>query len=275
MMRFIFITNSPELAAYVVGRGVDRVMVDLELLGKVERQGHLSTVISRHDFDDIARVRAAIPGKELMVRLNPVNDCTEEEVDRAVELGADVLMLPMFRTAYEVERFCAYVSKRARVCLLLETAAGASALTDIIAVSGVDEVHIGLNDLHLDLGHTFMFEPLAYGLVDDIAGAVCAAGLPLGIGGLARAGEGLLPADMLLAEHVRLHSTGAILSRTFHRNSASVTDIVRQMNFAAETSKLQKAYEKYRQSSMEELLAVHHEVAARVAMIVQSKPGGS
>jgi len=274
-MRFIFITNLPELAAFVVARGVDRVMVDLELLGKIERQGHLSTVISRHDFDDIARVRAAIPGKELIARLNPVNDRTEEEVDRAIELGADVLMLPMFRTAREVEHFCTFVRKRARVCLLLETVAGASALADIIAGSDVDEVHIGLNDLHLDLGHAFMFEPLAYGLVDEIASTVRAAGLPLGIGGLARAGEGLLPADMLLAEHVRLQSTGAILSRTFHRSGASIADIEQQMNFAVEISKLQKAYESYCQFSMEELLAVHHEVAARVAMIVRSKPGGS
>jgi hypothetical protein len=275
MMRFIFITNSPELARFATERGVDRVMVDLELLGKVARQGHLSTLISRHDFSDIARVRASIPGKELIVRLNPVHNGTQAEVDRAISLGADVLMLPMFRTVQEVELFCAFVGKRVRVCLLLETAAGAAALESIVSVEGVDEVHIGLNDLHLDLGHSFMFEPLANGMVDNIARIIHAAGLPMGIGGLARAGEGLLPAELLVAEHVRLHSTGAILSRTFHRNSLTVADVERDMDFTVEVDKLQQAYQSHSKASKEELLAVHREVSARIATIVRSKNGGA
>ena len=275
MMRFIFITNSPELATFVCERGVERVMVDLELLGKIERQGHLSTVISRHDFEDIAKVRAAIPDKDLIVRLNPVHSGSQDEVDRAIDLGADTLMLPMFRTAREVETFCSFVDKRVRVCLLLETAAGISDLDEIVAISGVDEVHIGLNDLHLDLRNTFMFEPLTNGIVDIAAKKIRSAGLPLGIGGLARAGEGLLPADMLIAEHVRLQSTGAILSRTFHRNSTSVSDIEREMDFAMELMKLQDAYRNYQLVSSATLSEVHIEVSERVSSIVRSKTGGT
>ena len=273
-MRLIFITNVPELAAYVSERGVERVMVDLELLGKVERQGHLSTVISRHTFDDVARIRRAIPDRNLMVRLNPLNLGSRDEVERAIDLGADVLMLPMFRTAQEVEQFCALVDGRVRICLLLETAGAADNVADIVRVQGVQEVHIGLNDLHLDLGRTFMFEPLADGLVDRLAGAITDAGLALGIGGLARAGEGLLPAEMLVAEHVRLGSTGAILSRTFHRNRLTVQDLEAEMDFADEVAKLQDAYRAFGQSSSDELRAIHHEVASRVAGIVRDKAVG-
>lgn len=275
MIRYIFITNSPELASFATARGVDRVMVDLELLGKVERQGHLSTVISRHSFEDVPRVRAVIPGKELIVRLNPVHEGTGKEVDRAISLGADILMLPMFRRADEVEHFCRLVGGRARVMLLLETAKAAENLKQILAVPGIDEIHIGLNDLHLDLGLNFMFEPLANGTVDGLAAIIGESGLPFGIGGLARAGEGLLPADLLVAEHVRLGSTGAILSRTFHRNSATVADIEKEMDFAFEVARLQDAYQAHRRASANELRALHEDVAARVASIVRSKTGGA
>lgn len=273
-MRFIFITNVPELAEYVSYRGVERVMVDLELLGKVERQGHLSTVISRHTFDDVARIRRVVPDGNLMVRINPLNLGSRDEVERAIDLGADILMLPMFQTAKEVEQFCALADGRVRICLLLETAGAAANVADIVGVQGVQEIHIGLNDLHLDLGRTFMFEPLADGLVDQLAGAITGAGLALGIGGLARSGEGLLPAEMLVAEHVRLGSTGAILSRTFHRNKLTVQDLEVEMDFAAEVAKLQNAYRAFGQSSPDELWAIHQEVASRVAGVVREKSAG-
>lgn len=271
MMRFIFLTNSPELAQFVAARGAGRVMVDLELIGKVERQGHLSTVISRHTFDDVEKVRKAIPKTELIVRLNPVHEGTAAEVDTALARGADVLMLPMFRTAVDVQRFCQAVGGRARILLLIETADAVANIKKILAVPGIDEVHIGLNDLHLDMGLTFMFEPLANGVVDIIAASIREAGLPFGIGGLARAEEGLLPADLLVAEHARLGSTGAILSRTFHRIGATVAEIEADMDFAAEIAKLQAAYTLYTGASAAELMAVHQGISARVAEIVRLK----
>ena len=39
--------------------------------------------------------------------------------------------------------------------------------------------------------------------------------MPFGFGGIARIGEGDLPSDHILGEHVRLGSTSVILSRTF------------------------------------------------------------
>ena len=271
MMRFIFITGSPELAAFVAERGVDRIMVDLELLGKVERQGHLSTVISRHSFDDVAAVRAAAPHSELMVRINPLHEGTAAEVDRAIALGSDILMLPMFRTAADVERFSNLVAGRNRICLLLETADAASAIEQIVAVPGVDEIHIGLNDLHLDLGQAFMLQPVAEGMVDAVVSVIARAGMPFGIGGIARVGEGLVPAELLLAEHVRLHSTAAILSRTFHRNYATVAEIEKEMDFAGEIVRLRQAYAEHTKATPDSLGVIHRQLQQRVAEIVRAK----
>jgi 2-keto-3-deoxy-L-rhamnonate aldolase RhmA len=252
-IRFFFITDQPDMARYVAANGVDRIFVDLETLGKHERQGHLSTVISDHSIEGLAAICQLNLDVEVMARLNPVNAETALEVEAAISAGAEILMLPMFRTVEEVERFSHCVAGRARICLLVETQDAARNLAACIAVPGVDEVHIGLNDLSLDLGLPFMFQPLAQGLIDPMAATLRNAGLPFGIGGVARADEGLLPAQYLLGEHARLGSTAAILSRTFHRMARDVPAIEREMDFAAEVGKLRAAFDHFRTSSADTL----------------------
>jgi HpcH/HpaI aldolase/citrate lyase family len=271
-MKFLLITNSSEIAAFAVEAGVDRIFIDLETLGKQQRQGHLDTLISRHDMNDVARLRTVVPRGTLLVRVNPVHDGTADEVEQVVQGGADIIMLPMFRGPREVETFCNAVGGRARTCLLLETAGAMHSLKDCIAVPGVDEVHIGLNDLHLDLGLRFMFEPLADGLVDDMAAILRDARLPFGIGGVARVGEGLLPAEMILGEHARLGSTRAILSRTFHRQANSVAEIRGQMDFGLEVERLRDAHTVFLTSSEAGLSANRAAVARRIRDIASRLP---
>jgi 2-keto-3-deoxy-L-rhamnonate aldolase RhmA len=271
-IKFLFITNNPEIAQFAVSQGVDRIFVDLEILGKVERQGHLNTVISRHAPEDISLLRPLLPRGALLVRLNPVNPNTEMEVEDAIKRGADVLMLPMFRGAAEVRRFCQAVDSRVKVCLLVETVDAMKNLAECVEVPGVDEVHIGLNDLHLELGCRFMFEPLVSGHVERMTETIRKAGIPFGIGGLARVGEGMLAAEVLLSEHARLGSTGAILSRTFHRQAGSVEEIQAQMNFAHEVQKLRTAYEASCLSTTEELNLKRELVKAVVADIAAKQP---
>lgn len=266
-MKFFFITNSVELAGFAAKNGADRIFVDLEILGKVQRQGHLNTVISRHSLVDVIAVRPVVPSGGLMVRINPINENSYQEIEEVIAAGADILMLPMFRTAREVEVFVSAVAGRARTSLLVETVGAMEALHECVAVRGVEEVHIGLNDLHLELGCRFMFEPLAQGLVDRMAGILNDAAIPFGIGGLARVGEGLLPAELLLAEHARLGSTRAILSRTFHRQATSVAHIRAQMDFAAEVAKLRQAYAGCLAATQEQLLDNHRQVGTIVNQI--------
>lgn len=271
-IQFSFITNSPELASFAVASGVDRIFLDLEILGKQERQGHLDTLISRHDINDVALLRVVVPAGRLLVRVNPVHNGTEAEIDRVVRDGADIVMLPMFHGPAEVERFCHAVAGRARTCLLVETVGAMRTLNDCVRVPGVDEVHIGLNDLHLELGLRFMFEPLADGLVDSMVQVLREVGVPFGIGGVARASEGLLPAELLLGEHARLGSTGSILSRTFHRQARTVDEIRAQMDFPAEVDKLRRAHAAFATASPAKLEVNHEEVVRRVRAIAVTLP---
>lgn len=221
----IFITDDPDCAALVTNAGVDRVMVDLEINGKIERQGNLNTVISRHLPESVYRVRERLDKTdkgEVLVRVNPLHSGSRCEVDKVIELGAQRLMLPMFRAREEVQTFIDLVGGRLPVTLLVETAGAYKALEEILEIDGEYDVHIGLNDLHLDLGLTFMFELFTNGVVDNITSACRKAGRVFGIGGVAPVSKSaqLSPLD-ILSYHKYVGSNGVILSRDWRSLIAS------------------------------------------------------
>jgi hypothetical protein len=217
MLELIQITNDPAFARRCDALGGFRLFVDLEQIGKAERQAGRNTFISAHTVEDVGRVKQVLRQSSLMVRVNPLHAETPREVEAVLAQGADRLMLPMFTRAGEVKEFIALVARRAPVTVLLETAAALQCIDDWVAIPGLDEVYVGLNDLHLSMGQRFMFEPLAQGSVDRVAAAAKRQGLRFGFGGIARLDEGLLPGRDVLAEHLRLGSGSVILSRTFHR----------------------------------------------------------
>lgn len=220
-LTLMYITNNPVTAKIAQEAGVDRVWVDMEYIGKEERQGGLDTVKSHHTIEDIKKIRPILTSAELLVRVNPLHEATKdycsskEEIDATIYAGADVVMLPMFRSAADVERFVKYVDGRAKVQLLLETSEAVNNIDEILKVPGIDEIHIGLNDLHLSYNKTFMFELLCDDTVSTICEKIALNGIKYGFGGIARVGFGMLPAEYIIAEHYHLGSTAAILSRGF------------------------------------------------------------
>ena len=109
----------------------------------------MPTWISPHRAADLRRVAAALRTAQPFARLDPLNPRTPAQVERALGAGAWVLMLPMFTGAAEPARFVEWVAGRARVVGLLETREAVAAVDDIAAVKGLDELHVGLNDLTL------------------------------------------------------------------------------------------------------------------------------
>ena len=215
---YMFITNNPKVAVVAQDCGVKRVWIDLETLGKEERQKGMNTVKSRHSLSDISLLRGVIDKSDLLVRINPINPGSKEEINEAVERGADMLMLPMFKSVEEVETFLDLVKGRVKTTLLFETKESYELQDKILDLGGFDEAHIGLNDMHLSYGLTFMFELLSNGLVETMCKKFKEYNVPYGFGGIAKIGEGLLPAECIIAEHFRLGSTRAILSRSFCDN---------------------------------------------------------
>lgn len=214
-LKLMYITRDPVIAKIAEDAGVDWIFVDLEWKGKHERQGHLDTVISGHKLEDIIEVKRVLTDSKLLVRVNPIHQNSGEEIKHAIENGADIIMLPYFKSKKEVERFLNIVNGKAQTCLLVETAEAVDELDKILQLSGIDCVHIGLNDLHLAYKKRFMFELLVDGTVEKIGSKVKHKGIPFGFGGIARLGEGKIPAELIISEHYRLGSQMAILSRSF------------------------------------------------------------
>ena len=161
---------------------------------------------------------------ELLVRVNPVHPGSKDEINRVIAAGADVIMLPMWQSVEQVQQFIRWVDGRAKTLLLLENQAAVDCLDRVVALPGVDEIHIGLNDLSISQGKKFLFQPLADGTVDAVCAKIKAAGIPFGFGGFGRLGGGTLPAAYIVAEHYRLGSSMSILSRAFC-NTAQITDL--------------------------------------------------
>jgi citrate lyase beta subunit len=221
------LTDDPLLARRADRAGVQRIGVDLETLGKAERQAGHDTRLSRHDWDGLARVGAVLERAELFVRLNPLHEGSADEVERALALGAEIVMLPQFRGADELTRFLALVRGRARVQPLVETVAALDGLASILAVPGCDEVMIGLNDLRLEMRQPNHFALLASPRLAHAAQMVRTAGKRLSIGGVGRAGDRALPvpADLVQAQYPRLGATGAWLARSFFNGMPADWDL--------------------------------------------------
>lgn len=220
-LKLMYITNRPEIAQIAETAGVDRIFIDLEYIGKADRQGGMDTVQSRHTLDDVKRISEAITTAELLVRVNPIHDATEaydsseKEICMAIDNGADIVMLPFFKTVDEVKRFLSAVRGRAKTMLLLETPEAVEIVDDLLCLEGIDSIHIGLNDLSLGYGKKFMFELLTDGTVERLCTKFREKNIPYGFGGIASLGNGMIPAEMIIKEHYRLGSTCAILSRSF------------------------------------------------------------
>ena len=220
-LKLMYITNKPAVAEIAEASGVDWIFLDMEFIGKDARQGGLDTVQNHHTVEDVKNIRKAVAHSKVLVRVNPIHDTlpnypsSKDEIDVVVNAGADIIMLPFFKTVKEVRKFIEYVGGRAKTCLLLETAEAAVLLDEILEIPGIDMIHIGLNDLHLELGMKFMFELLSDGTVERLGNKIKAKGIPFGFGGIARLDSGTLPGADVLKEHVRLGSSMVIVSRSF------------------------------------------------------------
>ena len=78
-----------------------------------------------------------------MARVNPMNPNSQTEIDDAIANGADVIMLPMWRTADDLRQLVRMVNGRAKAMPLLETDTAAEHLPEAVKVSGIDQMHIG------------------------------------------------------------------------------------------------------------------------------------
>jgi HpcH/HpaI aldolase/citrate lyase family len=194
-----------------VAAGATGIVVDWERRGKSIRQRGEGTQINADTPGDLSRMRAATEGR-LLCRINGYGPWTAGEVDDAVARGADEVLLPMVRTAEEVDRTLDLVAGRCGLGILVETRDGVARVAEL-AARPLSRVYVGLNDLRIDRGSDQLFAPLVDGTVVAVRAAV---DRPFGVGGLTLPEGGFpVPAWLLAAELVRLGADFTFLRRSF------------------------------------------------------------
>ncbi len=274
MLKLMYITNRPEIAKIVEDAGVERVFIDMEFIGKSVRQGGMDTVQSHHTIEDIKTVKKVLNKSQIMVRCNPIHYATDKycsskkEIDDAINAGADILMLPYFKTAKELKTFIKFVDGRVKVLPLVETPEAVACIDEILELDGLDEIFVGLNDLSLGYGMKFMFQLLVDGTIDRLCAKFKEKGVSYGFGGIASLGKGMLPSERVIAEHYRLGSTCAILSRSFC-NTSLITDIAEIQSSFKNGLKEIRAWEQKCQSGLVDFEENRKEVEKTVNQIVK------
>ena len=271
----MYITNKPAVAKIAEEVGVDWIFVDMEFIGKDARQGGLDTVQNHHTVEDVKNIRRTVSKSKVLVRVNPIHESlpdypsSKDEIEAVINAGADIVMLPFYKTVKEVRQFIQYVGGRAKTCLLLETAEAAILLDETLKVPGIDMIHLGLNDLHLELGMKFMFQLLSDGVVEQLGNKIKAAGIPFGFGGIARLDSGMLPGADVLKEHVRLGSSMVIVSRSFC-NTDVITDLDEVRRIFTEGIKAIRDLEAEAQAAANYFVKNRQEVEKAVETIVEN-----
>ena len=213
------IANKSLFARRAEYAGIDRIMIDLERLGKAKRQSGRQFFLSDHYPSDINLLRATLFVASVQVRVNAWHEQSISEINDVISRGAEIVMLPMVRDREQAARFVHAVNGRARTSLLIETADALSDCEELLNVDGVDEVHIELNDLAIDLGRESIFEALVDRLLDSITGIAARRHLRFGFGAVAGRGCGPLPIDpeTIISEQARLGASVAWLGRSYSR----------------------------------------------------------
>ena len=260
-LTLMYITNEPDVAQIAERAGVDRIFIDLETIGKEERQHDLDTVKSCHRISDIGEIKARLRNAELIVRVNKIHPGSAAEINEVIRQGADIVMLPYFKSVEEVKIFLDAAAGRVKTNLLVETPEAVEHLDQILDLDGINEIHVGINDLHLGYHRKFMFELLADGTVEKICEKAKNRELKYGFGGIARIGYGALPAERILREHYRLGFTDRDeISRIF---SKGITDIrILEKEVSGEQEKRNASYF---EENRREVVRIVDEITGKIA----------
>lgn len=223
----LLFATDPAVVRDAVAAGVDGIIVDWEQRGKSERQAAADTQINHDTPDDLRRVRAATSAL-VICRINGVGATTREEIDTAIDAGADEILLPMVRTPDDVTGVIDIVAGRAGVGMLVETL-DAVANAPAFAALPLTRVYVGLNDLAIERGTTNLFGAVADGTVERLRALFT---MPFGFGGLTLPDRGHpVPCRLLMGEMARLDCGFSFLRRSFYRDTRAnaMTDAVRRI----------------------------------------------
>lgn len=211
-MKLFLFTTKLTLARKAQEAGIFSIIVDWERMGKKERQAGHDFEINADTAEDVSRLATHLD-IPVTVRINPLGPHTEEEIDRALAAGAQVLMLPQAKDASDVAAFLELVGDRAKTLVQIETQPMVERCPNLLELEW-DFGHIGLNDLRISRNSSWLWEPVYDGTVQRVCRTLKERTVGFG-GGTIVGGGAPIRFIHLLREMARLDCGMCILRRTF------------------------------------------------------------
>jgi len=217
MLGLMLFVNDANSARSAVAYGLDHFLVDFENHGKEARQLGYDTEIAPATLDDLRAV-SAVEGGRAWCRIDRPGPGTAQQVEHAIDAGAQGIFLPMVESAGEVEAFLHQIDGRCAAGILIETLSGFESARDMAGLP-IERVYFGLNDFAISRGGGSIFKALLDGSVERMREVF--AGRKFGFGGVTAIDSGHpVPAKCLLQEMARLNCDFSFLRRSFRRDIA-------------------------------------------------------
>ena len=212
---FLFSTEPDQIFDALAG-GLTGVVVDREHRGKERRQAGFDTQINRNTLSDLIRLRSQTPEAHILCRIsNSGNrELLVRDMEEALGAGADEILLPMVKTANEVEGAFSNLGTtgESKLGIMIETEQAVRSISDFSHLP-LSRVYVGLNDLAIDRKSRNIFEALRDGTIDSVREQI---EVPFGIAGLTLPNKGSpIPCRLLMAELARLRASFTFLRRSF------------------------------------------------------------
>lgn len=249
----VLFSTSSEMVREADKGGVDSFIVDWEFRGKESRQMGYDTQVNREDVGDLRRLRR-ITDKRVLCRINGFGPGTPNEISKAVNTGADEILLPMVRSTDEVEQALDLINGSCDLGILIETPEAVH-LSPNLAKLPLSRAYVGLNDLAIGRASKTSFDAVSDGTVEEIRRNFS---IPFGFGGLTLPDMGTpLPCRLLISEMARLRSSFGFLRRSFQR------DVVGR-DIATEVRGMKDALQNAFSAEQAELDSDHQDLVGRI-----------
>jgi len=134
--------------------GISGMVVDWENSSKRTRQSLYNTQINLHTEKDLKEVRR-ITSKSVICRVNGGDFLSKTEINKAIDHGADYIMIPMIKSLKDVEMALEAIDQKAKSILMIETEESIG-LVEKLKKYQIDKVYVGLKSSHQGIKKTSM-----------------------------------------------------------------------------------------------------------------------
>lgn len=210
---YAFYSNRHQLLE-LIDAGIDGIIIDWESEGKHLRQQLYNTQVNEHGIKDLKTVVNHNP-KHIICRINGPYFLELKEIDLAIELGADEILIPMVRTLDQAKSLRDYIGDRAATSFMLETNEALNIAEDLDKLDAT-RFFLGLNDLSIERESQSLFLPLIDGTLEELRPKISSG---FGVAGLTHPKAGYpIPCSNLIKIMRKYRATFGFLRRSFYRD---------------------------------------------------------